>query len=349
MNSNYIIFVLIILLTSSCTKSKIEEDLSDFSKYHLVEKKGALADSILLGRPGSITLINDWLAVCDIYDGNMVTWISPDMKTHKRNVSIGVGPGEFLPPISIYPKNNGSDVSLMLRSTSTCYTFSWEDIISECFTNPIRVDSLPKIAGKIIPCGAYYVLNDLQNDNKLFSMLSSNGQNICRFGEYPGTIEVNTDNQMARNMITQSMMAYNDNHRTMVAAGYMSDMLSFYRIEDDCPKLIKEYFSINADISVKENKNGIKLAPTDKSLSTYIELYATDSYLYALYWGTSYGKLPPQNYIRIFDWNGNFVKGLIINDILTSIAVDEKKNILYGISRVEETTINIYPLDIDNI
>lgn len=313
--------------------------------YQLLEKTSVVTDSIFLGKPGSLALINDWLAVYDFHDGNMVTWITPDRKDSKRNVAVGVGPGEFFPPLTLYADSEKNHIRMMFRSMQKCYTFRWKDVLEGRFTDPISIDSLAKIPGKIIPCDSLFVANDMQEDGNLFSLLSAKRGLLCRFGVYPGDIDSKFKSPQSRNMITQSTLSYNKRNKTLVAAGCMSDMLSFYKVGNDTAKLFKEYFTIDADMDVKEKNNGISLVPNSSTISTYLNLYSTDSFFYALYWGSPYGKLPEKNYIQVFDWSGNFIKGYVISDILTSIAVDEKKGILYGISRVDEPTINIYQLN----
>ena len=343
MRYNFLFIVILLFSLCACKKNR-QENIYLFESYTPLEKISVVSDSIFLGRPGSLLVINDWLAVYDSHDGEMVTWIAPDMKTYKRNVAIGTGPGEFMPPLTIYSSDFGKKVRLMLRSTSTCYTFNWEDVMDECFKHPLSIVSLPKVPGKILPCTSGFVMNNVQDDNKMFSFLSSNGEELCRFGIYPGNIDNVKGDSQSRNMVTQTTMAYSEKHRVMVAAGYMSDMLSFYRMEDDTVSLVNEYFSIEANMKVVQVENGYRLMPTSDTKSTYLELYATESYLYALYWGSQYGKLPEKNYIQVFDWNGNFKKGFVVADVLTSIAVDEKKGIMYGISRVKDPVINIYKL-----
>lgn len=338
--------IVIFLLFFSCTSSKREEkELYQFNNYQLLEKSSVITDSIFLGKPGSLVLINDWLAVYDFHDGKMVTWIAPDRKTYKRNVNIGAGPGEFMPPLTIYPTQTGEQVKFMFRSIQKCYQFDWEDVLGSNFTNPLSIDTLPVVAGRIIPCGQNFIINDTQEDGKMFSLFYIDEKAPYRFGIYPGTIDDKFQDPHSRNMITQSNMIYNEKHNIMVAAGYMSDMLSFYRIEKDSAILMKEYFSVEANVTINKNNNGYHLSPSANATSTYLSLYSTDSHLYALYWGSPYGKLPEQNYIQVFDWNGTFEKGYVIQDVLTAIAVDEDKKLLFGISRVAEPAINIYSLD----
>ena len=145
-------------------------------------------------------------------------------------------------------------------------------------------------------------------------------------------------------MMTQCQMAANPEGSVVVAAGYMTDMLSFYKVDGAEVSLLKEYFSQDADVEIRKDETGISVIPTANTLQTYIHLCPTRSFLYALYWGTREGEPRERSYIQVFDWEGNFVKGYAVNDRLVSVAVDEEAETLYGLTTKEETPVLVYSL-----
>lgn len=183
----------------------------------------------------------------------------------------------------------------------------------------------------------------MQDDMKLFSLLSPNGDVISRFGRYPGELDENMDSR-SLSFLTQCLVCADNSGERMVAAGYMSDMLSFYKKKGNEFVLYKEYFSKNADIDIQKDASGWHTKPNDNTLDTYLSLCFSKDKLFALYRGTKYGEKVKKSYIQVFDLDGCFVKGFVIPERLRSIAVNETGELLYGISFEDEISINVYNL-----
>ena len=73
---------------------------------------------------------------------------------------------------------------------------------------------------------------------------------------------------MQQHLITQCSMAYNESGQVMAAAGYMSDMLSFYKIDDGNISLVKEYFTFNPQVDLKEGNYGVIMRSIGNTLDT---------------------------------------------------------------------------------
>ena len=165
--------VLLMLLLVSCDKSNVNP-IYEFENYEKLESEFVIIsnDSIFLGRPYSLSLIKDNIVMYDFYDQKMLTWYSlADNKT-KHNVSMGNGPGEFIPPLYIFSLGDDK-VKLYERSNGTFYTYEWSDVYNDNLRNPISVDRLKIFGENAVPCGQNYLLNDMQDDLNLFSLISS--------------------------------------------------------------------------------------------------------------------------------------------------------------------------------
>lgn len=336
---------LLLPVLSSCKKQGEPVNISDFENYQVLERSEIIGDTIFLGRPSTIRVINNWLVLTDRYDKKLLSWISPDWRTSKHNVNQGDGPYEFLPPIRFYSEDGGSIFKIVEVQTGEIYKYNWEDASAENFYEPIQVDKLPMYAGQVIPCGAYYVANDMQQDYNMFSLLSVDGNVLTRFGKYPGEIpEASKNNHLSMTMITQCSMAYNELEQVMVAAGYMSDMLSFYKINDGNVSLIKEYFSFNPQVDLKESEHGVSMRRNVNTIDTYIDICSTESGFYALYWGSNERNRVALSFVQKFNLEGEFIKGYQIKEHIGSIAVDEKRKLLYGINIKGETSISVFKL-----
>lgn len=336
--------VLLMLLLVSCDKSNVNP-IYEFENYEKLESEFVIIsnDSIFLGRPYSLSLIKDNIVMYDFYDQKMLTWYSLTDNKTKHNVSMGNGPGEFIPPLYIFSLGDDK-VKLYERSNGTFYTYEWSDVYNDNLKNPISVDRLKIFGENAVPCGQNYLLNDMQDDLNLFSLISPDGDVISRFGRYPGELNENMDSK-SLGFLTQCLVGVDNLGERMVAAGYMSDMLSFYKKVGDEFVLYKEYFTKNADIDIQKDASGWHTRPNENTLNTYLSLCFSKDKLFALYWGTKEGEKAEKSYIQVFDLDGCFIKGFVVPECLKTIAVNETGELLYGISFEDEISINVYNLE----
>ena len=134
---------LLLPVLSSCKKQLMPADISDFENYQVLEKSDVIGDTIFLGRPSTIRVMNNWLVLSDRYDKKLLSWVSPDWRTSKHNVNQGDGPFEFLPPIRFYSEDGGSIVKIVEVQTGEVFKYDWKDVSAEKFNEPVQVDKLP--------------------------------------------------------------------------------------------------------------------------------------------------------------------------------------------------------------
>jgi len=66
----------------------------------------------------------------------------------------------------------------------------------------------------------------------------------------------------------------------------------------------------------------------------YGAIFTSNDYIYALYYGqpfSEYGLTPIPTQIRIFNWNGDPLSKIDIEDYLYNFTIDEKKGLIYGV------------------
>ena len=339
------IFLTVALLSvalSACRQGKTNA-LHEWENYQEMAGTPLGGDSLFLGHPGSIAYFDGQLGVYDFYDGNIFTWIDLQRGTSRHNTRFGEGPGEFLPPLYLYKDKNPENIKIFERSKGVCYTYRLADALNGTLASPLHKDSVGMPGNQVVPCGDRYAGNQMMDDGKMFYLWAPEQDTKIRFGVYPGNLKGTADASVL-DMMTQCQMAANPEGSVVVAAGYMTDMLSFYKVDGAEVSLLKEYFSQDADVEIRKDETGISVIPTANTLQTYIHLCPTRSFLYALYWGTREGEPRERSYIQVFDWEGNFVKGYAVNDRLVSVAVDEEAETLYGLTTKEETPVLVYSL-----
>lgn len=329
-----------VILLNSCKQEDVNA-LDNWENYQKIAGTPLAGTDLFLGRPRSIAYFDGHLGLYDFYDGKIFTWIRLHDKTSWHNTTFGNAPGEFTPPLYLFKDKAPEYIKIFERSKGIYHTYRLQDAIDGNLSASLHRDTIGISGSQAVPCGDYYVGNQMLDDKKMFYLFSPIEKTKIRFGDYPGNLK-GIDDASVLDMMTQCQLCANNEGTVVVAAGYMTDMLSFYKIENSTAYLQKEYFTMDADVNIQKDAGGISLIPTSNTLQTYIHLCPTESFLYALYWGTKENERKEQSYIQVFDWDGNFVKGYHVEDRLISIAVNDDTKMMYGLTTKEDHPIIVY-------
>ena len=302
-----------------------------------------------MGRPQLIHLIEDKLAIYDIYDENYILWLTKDFKTLGRNFHRGTGPGEFSSAFRLYPSGDGKLLTVCEYGRDAVKTYKMEDAINGRLTHPVRVDSVHVNGEVAVPMGDKYVIPDVRGDMKMFSIQDRQGNEVLRFGDYPGKIDSpHQTDDLYLFMLIQNIVAVNPERKVVVGAGRQSDLLCFYQIgENGEATLLNQYHTYDPDVDIKMFENGASMDYNDKTMIAYQSLCPTKSYLFASYIGIKEGERKKKrfSYLQVFDWEGNFIKGYKLDAPLTDMAIDEENRTVYGLWGGAEPHIRTYKLE----
>lgn len=344
------LYLLLLLILSGCANAQTKKiGIYDWKEYKQMTPISVIdmqESDLLFGNSSSLSaLIGDWLFIYDPYEGNQYSLFNLKTKEEKRILAKGNGPGEFLQPTQIFVDEGRQQVKLYERQKALFHTYSFHHAVRGEFRNPISVDDIGDVGYDATICGTNYVQDREAEDLKIFSLKDATGKTLARFGNYPGKSIKGLTDPMSILMLAQSRAIANPKGDVIVTAGRMNDWVAFYQLKDNQPRLIKEYFSIDAEAKIERGANFTRMTHNDKTITAYMRLYPTSKYLYALYSGAYKGYRPPYRYLQVFDWNGNFVKGLRFSERLNSIVVNEKEGKLYGLSKTnDEPRIYVYSL-----
>lgn len=346
----YIISLLILLC--SCGQSKNENEIrrDDFGSYtELKRVMRTHEDTLFLGRPISITLIGGELLIQDIYDDKTATLVTTDFGESKRILSRGVGPDELLGGYFLYPSADGKTVTVYERGYNRVRTFLVDDFLGERLSHPISSSTINTGGLNVAPVGSSFILGKPQKDLNLLSLIDEKGETVSRFGSFPSKLMkgFETDDTFLHMQI-QLLVSSNKERRVAVAAGYMSDLLCFYQIDDDGKaRLLNEYRTYDTELDLSFSENGVGAKYNDHTMDAYNNLCPTDTHLYALYRGCLMNshKEHPYTYVQVFDWEGNFVKGYKLDAPVTGIAIDEDKGIIYGLYAGGDPHVRVYQMN----
>lgn len=345
-----ILFSLILLCSCGQSISENEARRDDFSSYQELKRTYRThEEDLFLGRPQSIFLIEDRLAIYDIYDENYILWLTKDFKALDRNFHKGTGPGEFSTALRLYPSEDGKLLTVCEYGRDVVKTYNMQDAINGRLTHPVRVDSVHVNGGVATPMGDKYVIPDVRGDMKMFSLQDRQGNEVLRFGDYPGKIDSpHQTDDLYLFMLIQNLVAVNPERNVVVGAGRLSDLLCFYQIgENGEATLLNQYHTYDPDVDIKRFENGISMDYNERSIAAYQSICATKSYLFASYRGypVKNARNNLYSYLQVFDWEGNFIKGYKLDAPLSEMAIDEENRTVYGLWGGAEPHIKTYKLE----
>lgn len=114
------------------------------------------------------------------------------------------------------------------------------------------------------------------------------------------------------------------------------DAIEMFTIRDGNLEKIKTIFTYLPEYLDRTNGDQVRVAVKRSSPMGYLDLFAGDKYIYALYNGRTKEAFKDRyfygNEIHIFDWKGNPVKKIILDKDARALSVDEAGRILYTIS-----------------
>ena len=334
--------LLSVLLVTHCLNLCAGDNKIYFPTTNFVEiKSKPFTPEIFVGIPRDLYIIKGNLLILDAYEGKHFT--SVDLKNPSYEIRIGnkgQGPHDFL-RIRGVNYHSGDEVLRVFdeysRQMSSYKVENRSVVFSESrLKHKVR---LPNTTYDVVPLGNFYVANG-NFDGKQFALLNEQSEIVETFGVFPGNKDA-IGSGLSFYLLNQNRLVVNPQETHFAAAGFMNDHLVFYKQEGNSVKKLKEYFNYDSEAtpSVDKSGNGVlySFSENDNTMRAYIDVYATEGYLYALYLGLSQKELAEEKnhscYILKFDWNGNLKGGFKADRLLLSVAIDEASGKLYGVTR----------------
>ena len=259
----------------------------------------------------------------------------------------GRGPGEVLSPDLCATFRTSQDAK------TRCYIF--EKMLYQSFSIDLSetIDSKVSIMKKIseLPVNTLYarpyrdslqfVIN-IENDNLISHIIDTNAEKLKTFRLYPEDISAERYlPQLGNNVLI------NENLVALVMLAI--PQINFLNLETGAVN------SVAVDRKYKDWRN-ILAAATDipmymKSIQYYNNAESTADYIMALYLDKKRddivkGRSGPSPHIHIFDWEGNFLYALQIDENISRIAYDSGRKFMYGLDTDEG---RIYRYDLSGL
>lgn len=293
----------------------------------LKSKKLKVSDSILF--PTEFVLFDNLLIISDYGDTDYFKLIDVKSdKVVKQFGRLGDGPCE-LKPNSILQKVNDSTLGVFDRQNFTYLEFPLDNADSIFCHNETKkfdfnIQKLIKLDSEIyLGVGLY--------DGRYILTNSSNYSIDSVFIEYP----FNNDLPISfeeKAMLFQGNFTNNLDKSRIAFATRSSPVLDILSFEDNKIQLIKRIQGSNLPVFASENSGTMIGATLDNSnVWGFLSITSSDSYLYVLY----SGKRTDEEYqisdvVMVYDWDGNLIKRITLDQEVSEIVVDGNDNYLIG-------------------
>lgn len=327
-------------INNLCAKAGNNRIYFPTSKIKDVSFKPILPD-VFVGIPRDLYLVESNLVILDEYEGKQLTLVDLNNPSNVQRLGTkGQGPNDFLriSSLSYNPQNGILHVFDEYARRQSSYSVKERKVVFND-ANLRKKTLLGNTLYNVIPFGNSFVTNG-NFDGKQFALLNEKAEIVEKFGIFPGNKDaINTG--VAFYLLNQNRLVVNPQETHFAAAGFMNDHLVFYGKKGNSVEKLKEYFNYDtkATPSVR-NQDGGKLyafSENENTMRAYVDVFATETHLYALYFGLSNADLERERnsscYILKFDWNGNFVGGYKSDVLLLSFAVDEANGKIYAATR----------------
>jgi len=335
---SYAVFTLLslLLLSLSCVRTDSEYPFNT-ENFRTLEGEPFAFDVELLS-PVKLWIVADRLLVSDNHDGQFLTVIPLDTTiSPSRMLNKGNGPHEFLKISGVYELPDRGEICIVDGMKKVCsYYLSGSDfnlndssfIASASYMDNAEVKSL-------IPFDGGYIANGCFED-KMFALLGSDFSRKITFGDYPG--DCTGAGSIEFFMRNQTHICSDPLQHTFVCAGTYNDWLAFYLMENGRMILQKEYFKCDPEVESFQQKNGNVISSgvslTERTKKMYDDIFSTDKYVYALYWGIKTDSTGKSNHpcnILKFTHSGDFIGGFRAPELVYDIAVTNDDSTVFAL------------------
>jgi hypothetical protein len=276
-------------------------------------------------------------------DGFFYRWNIDQLDEFHRFGEKGQGPDEFLRPHAL---------QYLSDSLMGCYDLfagTFHEIVLPPHPERIKTKTVsfrPERRADFVVktyCNQYIGIGSYPEN--MYMLFDSSGYKIKSFFEFPfrDAEEKSIENPF-RAMAYQGKIAVNPSGTKFAYAAYNTDIIHFYNIAHSDIQVIKkierrfcEYVPDDVD------GRGVSARVKPDNEYGYIDLYATEQYVYLLYSGKTPRKYREKAHestqLKIYDWQGNLLKEVTLDVPCKFVCVSPDDETLWAIAEIPEPTI----------
>lgn len=344
----FISFFLLFLCTSCETKNVKDIPFNQFKDVYQVYGKKLNVDTYKFSTYGKMLLFEkeEYIIRENFKSESLIDKIYYTKDSLISLVKFGQGPNENL------------SSRIMQKHSDTCFsifdgkrkTILFKDIsgntlfeskFSELFFSAIQTNDGYLATG----------IFDKQNKHR-YILYDQKGNKIQSFGYYPQ--EEEEIDITSKNLAYQGSLVYNKTLNRFLSTTNNGCVLELYQLGEK-PYLIQGYYDILPVYAPHKTKKIDGVRYGDDNQCGYIDLYATEQYVYGLYSGKKLENRTTQglvdaiqtNHILIYDWNGNCVCRLVTDKPLFNICVSQDNQELIALGW--EDDYYLYSFDLSEV
>lgn len=337
---NKYISLLFVVVLLSCQSGKKPEAVPEYVLRH----ERLFTDEPVIGNVRGMALLHDSIPVLTLAKSDKAfQWLDYPKQEARSYGDLGQGPDELLFPTSLVASVEGGirfwDINkrrysaMRLADGDTlprfCHLFESSDSL-------FHFEVLPVTGDRFVAAGMY-------EDYRLV-LLDGNGRFVKGFGQCPFRDE---DERKVSNMIRsdayQGKMALNGSGTELVHALLRADILSFYDLSGDGDIQLKAE-RINGYPDYQYTTGAMPLS----SPICYLDVCATDRYVYALYSGRNYKDDKDRAFtgrmVKVYDWDGTLVRKLHLDADAKVFCVSSDDRRLYAIVHQPDPVLVLFTL-----
>lgn len=324
----------VLVFLASCNSQSNDNEI-------LKSKKLKVSDSILF--PTEFVLFDNLLIISDYGDTDYFKLIDVKSdKVVKQFGRLGDGPCE-LKPNSILQKVNDSTLGVFDRQNFTYLEFPLENADSIFCQNETKkfdfnIQKLIKLDSEIyLGVGLY--------DGRYILTNSSNYSIDSVFIEYP----FNNDLPISfeeKAMLFQGNFTNNLDKSRIAFATRSSPVLDILSFQNNEVELIKRIQGSTLPIFTSENSGEMVGASLgDHNVWGFLSITSSDSFIYGLYSGKkTKEEYQKSNLVYVYDWDGNIIKKIVLDQEVSDIVVDDSDDYLIGY--LDDGKSNLYQFNL---
>lgn len=330
----------------SCTEKSDKTMIDLFKSKSNEQTKISRIKTDSIRNPYIMNYHNGMLVFGDIFQPKFISILNGNNGDFLGDfASRGVGPDEFVHLANISCINDEISLWDAGKSTLTFTKIDRNNILSPTFQNiKIKEDTTLLSVFQVIPLQEDLFVATGIIKNHRFALLDKNGNILKRFGDYPKDYKSN-NTDIENGAIYQCLLASQNEKKVFAAACGIGESIMFYDINNkNKPNLIREFTFDHPQYDLTGNNEQPIIFSKD-SKNGFIDIKSSSNYCICLFSGevrtseNDYGG----NKILLFDWNGNPIKLIVLEQQYTNLAIDEenKRILLLGTSsETEDYTIS---------
>ncbi len=328
-----ILILLALLLFASCNNSKDKQYTSFddlFQKKEKMKEVNFTFEDDSIRSPYMMECTNGSLLLANM---NLPTIVSAfSLKNGKYQgdyIHRGTGPDEYLFFSSMTSDNHNlmfwdSDLGTMVyMDFSKLNNLEKSNYQVKIQTNPIVTSIF-----QAIPLNKRCIAGTGLIKEKRIALFDDKGKVVTTFGIYPQENSNKKYTDVENGFAYQSLLAFQSTKQILAVGSYWGESIAFYDLQDmKNPTIVKEYVFAFPQYKDSTDKENMSVTFTDKNITGFVAIKATEKYCICLYSGKIRTKenVYGGDKILIFDWAGKPVKMIELNQNYQNMAIDESK------------------------